>query len=275
MHGYASGLNDRKASCSHSVVVLTKNVILNLVISFLVLQTVPADRPQTTAPPSADQHFEKLLKRKLRRTRTLYQVLLKRGHESFKKRMVPLKEILEVAKTYHDQPKLSHTDLSKMASMDEIWASFKEHTSWYHSELVEAVVMLHGDDNDQKNLEEFKKVRTALVRYLGDNSDQRKKSQMILKVEEDFDQFSDERLEQVCLTLCDLLETKTCPLDVQEGCVKITMSIPAEVAEDVFPLSPAMKKAFQKAFPTLVSISCGRTTEKFEVGTASYSVVVL
>ena len=187
--------------------------------------------------------------------------------------MVPLQKIAEAAKTYHDQPKLSHTALKKLASMDEIWARFKEHTSWYNSELVEAVVMLHGDDNDLKNLEEFKKDRTALVRYLGDNSDQRKKTQMILKLEEDFNQFSDERLEQVCLTLCDLLETKTCPLDVQEGCVKITVSIPVDVAEDVFPLSPAMLKAFQKAFPTLISISCGRTVETFEVNRALVSSV--
>ena len=229
---------------------------------------MPADQPRTTAPPSTDQRFEKLFKQKLRRTRTLYQALLKRGQESFKKRMVPLPKIVEAAKIYHDQLKLSHTALNKLASMDEMWVRFKEHTSWYNSEIVEAVVMLHGDDNDKKNLEEFKKDRTNLVRYLGDNSDQGKKIQMILKLEEDFDQFSNERLEQVCLTLCDLLETTTCPLDVQEGCVKITMSIPVDVAEDVFPLSPAMVKAFQKAFPTLISISCGRIVETFEVSTA-------
>ena len=237
---------------------------------------MPADWPQITAPPSPDQLFDKkLFKRKLAATRLSYKKLLEDAQKSFKQRNVPIQKIAKAASyAYHEKPELSPEALSKM-SKDEVWASFEKHTAWYEYGVVEAEVTLHGNDSDKENLKEFKKDLTRLVNWVRDNPEHGKDAKVSLKLEEDFKQFTEEKLEQVCLTVCDLLETKTCPLDVQEGCVKITMSIPAEVAEDVFPLSPAMREAFQKAFPTLISVSCGRTTEIFEVGTASYSVVVL
>ena len=114
-------------------------------------------------------------------------------------------------------------------------------------------------------MKEFKKELAELKHFLNGSSDQRRKVTMILKLKEKFDEFSYVRLKQVCLALCFLLKTAACPLDVQEGCVKITVTIPAVVAEDVFPFSPAMSKAFKKAFPTLISVSYGRLVEIFEV----------
>lgn len=228
------------------------------------MQLVPSPRQQTPTSHSTDQHFENLFKRKLRKAKVSYSVLLKFGQESFVKRMVSVQDIAEVAKIYPDQPELSHTTLSRMKSVDEVWVTFRKHTSWYNSELVEAVVRLYGGESNQEHLKVFERDRTSFVHYLGHNSDQRKRTTMILKLEEDFNQFSKKRLEQVCLTLCDLLETNTCPLDVEEGCIKITISVSADVAENVFPLPPTLKKALQKAFPTLISISCGRTLETFE-----------
>lgn len=119
--------------------------------------------------------------------------------------------------------------------MDEVWASFKEHTFWYKCELVEAVVKLHGAKSDRRNLKEFKNELANFKPFLNGSSDQRRKVTMILKLEEDFEEFSHTGLKQVCLALCDLLETTACPLDVQEGCVKIAVTVPAVVAEDVFP----------------------------------------
>lgn len=237
-----------------------------LTIFHLLGQTIdtPPGKHATTLQ-SADQLFRKLLKRILRKTRNSYEVLLAHSQESFKKNGVTVQKIAEKAKTYDEQPEISHTVLSKMKSMSEVWACFEEHTSWYSSELVEALVRLYGDKDDQKNLEEFKNDRLKLVHYIGNNTDQSKTATLILKLEEDIKKFSVKRLEQVQLTLCELLETSTCPLDVQTGCVKITTLILAEVAKDTFPLSPAMKKAFRKAFPTLISIICGSIEETFEV----------
>ena len=229
---------------------------------------MPANRPWTTPPPSIDRRFEELFKRKLAATRLSYASLLKDAQESFKQHDVPVQGIAEAASyAYKKQPELSPIALSSMHK-NEVWASFKKHTAWYNCGVVEAVVRLHGNVQDKKNLEEFKKDRTRLVHWLQENPEHGKDAKVILKLEEEFKEFSNERLEQVCLTVCDLLETKTCPLDVQEGCVKVTMSIPVDVAEDVFPLSPAMLRSFQKTFPTLMSISCGRITETFEVSTA-------
>ena len=254
-----------------------KHVVLTLDIFILLghiadQQPVLVHKQQSTAPCIPAQRLPGVLKRKLQRQAVLYKALLEHGQKSFKRRVVPLQKIAEVARKYHDKPNFSHAALSKWASMDAVWNAFKEHTSWYNSEIVEAVITIWGDDSDKKSLKEFQEDRKNFAHFVCEDG---KEAKMVLKLDEDFKQFTEEKLEQVCLTLCDLLNTTTCPLDVQEGCVKITMSIAAEVAEDVFPLSPAMKKAFQKAFPTLISISCGRTTEIFEVGTASYSVVVL
>ena len=228
------------------------------------LEPMPAPRQQDSVhvPP---RRFEQLLGLKLRRTRMSYKVLLKQSQESFKKKMATLEPIEEVIKLYPEQPGISDR---VFGSVDEVWGSFEEHTSWYNSELVEAVIRMHGSDRDQKNLGEFKNDRSKLIRHMDSNFDQSEKITMILKLEENFNRFSDERLEQVRLTLCDVLETTTCSLDRQEGCVKVTMSIPMEVADSIFPLSPARKKAFHKVLPTLISISCGKFTTNFEVSTA-------
>lgn len=220
---------------------------------------------KNTAPQSDDQLFEKLIKWKLRKTRLSYRIFLKRCQESFKKKTVTVQQIAKEAKLYSEQPGISYTALSRLTSMDAIWASFEEHTSWCNSELVEAVVGLYGDERDQRNLEEFKSDRMKLVCHMDSTSDGSEKATMILKLEEDFNHFSPERLDQVRLTLCDLLETITCPLDKQEGCVVVTMSIAVKVAEDTFPLSPARKKAFHNSLPTLIYISCGGVTTSFDV----------
>jgi len=220
---------------------------------------MPAPSQQDNVPPIADGRFEQLFRLKLSKTRSSYEVLLKHSQESFKKKMVSVQKIEEVIKRYPEQPGISD---GVFGSVDEVWASFKKHTSWYNSEGVEAVVRLYGDDRDQKNLEEFKNDRLKLVRHMDSNSDQSEKATMILKQEENF---TDERLEQVRLTVCDLLETTTCSLDRQKSRVKLTMSIPMEMAECIFPLSPARKKDFHKALPTLISISCGKFTTNFKV----------
>jgi len=171
-----------------------------------------------------------------------------------------LKQIIEAAKTCGDQPKLSHKALR---SMDRVWAFFKEQTSWYNNSLVvEAVVRLCGSGRDKKNLTKFQGDRANLAHFLHENAKYGNVARKFLKRKR---KFSDERLEQVRLTVCDLLETTTCSLDRQKSRVKLTMSIPMEVAECIFPLSPARKKDFHKALPTLISISCGKFTTNFKV----------
>lgn len=194
---------------------------------------------------------------------------MEHAQESFKRPEISLQKVLAVAKEYPDQLKLSCTALDNLKSVDEVWDTLKqkEHTSWFNSEVVEDLVKHYGDVNDRENLREFQEDRKKLLFFMGDNEERGKKSIIVLKLEEEFQHFTEEKLKAVCMILCDLLNTTTCPLKVREGCVEITLSILAVAAEDFFPLSPAMKMAFLKAFPTLISISCGKNTETFEVST--------
>ena len=227
---------------------------------------------QTEALHSPDEHFEGLFQMQVRRSKAAYLALLEHGQKSFTERGISKQKVAEVAKIYPDQRKLSHTALSRMASMDKVWVSFKKHTSWYNSELVEAVVKIHGAESDLRNLEEFKNELSQLKPYLNGTSDHRKVTTRVLKLEEEFAKFSHKRLKQVCLALCHLLKTTVCPLNLEDGCVELTVSIPVNVAENVFPLSSMMKNAFKKALPTLISIRHGeRTVETFEVSIALYS----
>ena len=147
--------------------------------------------------------------------------------------------------------------------MGELWDAFS-HTSWYNSGMVEGVVWVLGDKDDKKYCEKYQAKKESLLRLL-DIPPLCKEAKIIIKLEEEFKYFPNERMELVRLAICDLLNCQACALDKEEGCVKITLSIPANVAEDAFPFSPSMRGAFQKVFPTMISITYENMTEKFEV----------
>ena len=100
-------------------------------------------------PHSPEEHFQDLSQRQIQWSKVAYLVALEHGKNSFTERMISKQKVAEVAKVYSDQPELSHTALSNMASMDEVWVNFKKHTSWYDSELVEAVVKVYGAESDE------------------------------------------------------------------------------------------------------------------------------
>ena len=220
-------------------------------------------------PDPATKRYKEILTRKLARAKLFYRALIKNVKESFERRMVSLKSVIEVTKCcrderYHDHPELSQAALNKMRSMDEVWDAFSRRTSWYNSEMVEGVVMLLGDKDDQKHLQEYREKQTSLLHHLN-NAERSKEAKIILKLDEEFKHFTNEMMGQVRLAICDLLDCQACALDKEEGCVKITLFIPAEVVEDAFPLSPSMRDTFKKAFPTMISITYRKMTEKFEV----------
>lgn len=186
----------------------------------------------------------------------------------------------------HKRLNLSPTALSTM-SMDDIWATIKEHAPWYNSNVVEYLIRFYGDDNDKKVVDMFEIRHDKLIKFVFGNDLRGKKATLVLKLEESIEYFNWEKHQLVHWTVCDLMNTTVCSLDAQEmvydakkttmcsprpqeGCLEITMSILAEVVQDVFPFSPDMKEAFQKAFPTLISVRCGRFTEMFKVRTAMY-----
>ena len=200
------------------------------------------------------EKFGNLTTRKLRRMQAYYSAVLKQAKESFKTRNVSVQEVTETTDRYNDQPEVAA--LKGVSTMDGVWDKFKKHTKWYNSEVVEAVIDVSGGEQDKKTLEKFWESRRSFLRHLDSNPDQQRKAQIILKLEENFEHFSDERLGQVCLTLCDLLEgTKPCLIKVEEGCVKATFAIPIDVAVKYFPLSSSMKRKFRKALPTLVRVN--------------------
>ena len=231
--------------------------------------TDASPQKHTTQPDLVRMRYKRILTRKLQRVRLFYDVLIKNGRESFMTRFVPVNEVIEAAernrdKYHYDHQNFSQATLERMSSMNEIWDAFSQHTSWYKSEMVEGVVRFLGNEADKKNLKEYLEKRESLLHHL--NSPQHSKEAAItLKLEEEFGKFTKERMELVCLAICDLLECHTCALDKEEGCVKITLSIPADVAEDAFPLSPAMRDTLQKVFPTIISVAYRDIIMPFEV----------
>ena len=222
----------------------------------------------TTQPDDAQNRYTRLLALKLRQVRLSYKVLIKNGKESFKMRDVPVSEVIEVVihnhDKYYDHRNINKAALEKMKSMDEIWDAFSQHTSWYNSEMVEAVVKLHGKETDKKHLDDYLTERKSLLHHLNIPQHSREAA-LTLKLQDNFEHFTNEKIELVRLAICDLLECQVCALDKKHGCVEITLFIPANVAENAFPLSSSMKKAFQKMFPTLISVTCRDIIEKFEV----------
>ena len=201
-----------------------------------------------------ERKFENLTKMKLRRMQTCYSAVLKHTKESFKRRNVSVQEVTETTDRYNDQPEV--TALKGVSTMDGIWAKFKRHTKWYNSDVVEAVIDVSGVEQDRKTFDKFKESRRGFLRHLDSNPDQCHKAQITLKLEESFEHFSDQRLEQVCLTLCNLLDgTKPCPINVEEGCVKATFEISIDVAKKHFPLTFSKRRKFHKALPTLVRVN--------------------
>ena len=201
------------------------------------------------------EKFEILTKRKLRRMQTCYSAVVKQIKESFKTRKVSVQKVTETTDRYNDQPEVAA--LKGVSTMDGVWENFKKHTKWYNSDVVEAVIDESGGEQDRKTLEKFRESRRSFLRHLdSSNPDQRRKAQVTLKLEENFEHFSDKRLEQVCFTICDLLDgSKVCPINVEEGCVKATFAIPIDVAVKYFPLSSSMERKFRKALPTLVRVN--------------------
>ena len=253
--GYESHRNGKNVcavmhvkSCVNSLIVLA--IYCECYLDDLENQQSKPEGLKHDAQVFEERKFENLTKRKLRRMQTCYSAVVKQVKESFKTRRVSVQEVTETTDRYHDHPEV--IALKGVSTMDGVWKEFKKHTKWYNSEVVEGVIDVLGGRQDRRNLEEFRESRRKFLRHLYSNPDQCPQAQIILKMEENFAHFSDKRLEQVRLTLCDLLDgTKPCPINVEEGCVKATFAIPIDVAMKYFPLTSSMERKFHKALPTL------------------------
>ena len=173
-----------------------------------------------------------------------------------------IKEITHDATYYPLQLK---TGMSSAQSWDDVWHYLDTYTGWENSRPIELLVKEKGNKRDEENLDEFKRTRKWLLELLKKKFNKKTK-ELVLKLDEEYDEFKDENLEVVRLRLCSLLTCHVAVLKVERGCVMITVSIPAETTEEVFPLSPAMREEFQRAFPSIISVKCGKIKERFEVG---------
>ena len=239
-------------SCVNSLIVLT--IYCGCYLDDPENQRSKPEGLKHDAQVFKEEMFQNLTKMKLRKMKMCYKAVLKHAEESFKRRNVSVQEVTETVDTYHDHPEV--TALKGVSTMDGVWEEFKKHTKWYNSEVAEGVIDVLGVKQDRRNLETFRKCLRKFLRHLDSNPDQCRRAQITLKMEENFEHFSDKRLEQVCLTLCDLSDgTKPNPINVEEGCVKATFAIPIDVAVKYFPLSSSMERKFRKALPTLVRVN--------------------
>ena len=185
------------------------------------------------------------------------------GVRSTCKSKVEYQEIKEII-----LPVINYTSLkagiSTAESRDDIWHYLDTYTGWENSRPIEVLAIKKGDDRDKENIDKFWRTRKWLLELLKKNYNERT-MELVLKLDMDYDEFKDENLEVVRLRLCSLLKCRVAVLKVERGCVMITVTIPAETAEDVFPLSPAMREEFHRAFLSIIHVTCGKIKESFAV----------
>ena len=159
----------------------------------------------------------------------------------------------------------NHPELEKglhaATSWDSAWHYIDKYTGWENSRPIEYLAALL---RDKEYLYEFQRKRKWLLELLGKHSKYDEK-ELVLKLDVDYNLFNDEKLEAVRLSLCNVLMCEVHVLKFENGCVKITVSIPSENAEEIFPLSPAKKEEFRLAFPSIISVTCGKIKESFTV----------
>ena len=173
-------------------------------------------------------------------------------------------KIKEITVPFADSPSQLEIGLSTAKSWDSVWKYLDAYTGWENSKPIEMLTMEKGSERDSQNLDEFTHKRKWLLKLLEMKYDKRTK-ELVLELDEDYDEFKGENIEVMRLQLCNLLACHVTVLKVERGCVMITVAIPAETAEDIFPLSPAMREEFRQAFPSIISVKCGKINEKFEV----------
>ena len=177
-------------------------------------------------------------------------------------------EIKDITLRVINYPLQLKTGISTAQSWDDVWHYLDKNTGWENSRPIETITAMKGSKRDKENLEEFLHMRKWLLELLENKYDKRTK-ELVLKLDQNYDEFKDENLEVVQLRLCTLLKCDVTVLKKKRGCVMITVAIPAETAEDIFPLSPAMREEFRQAFPSIMSVKCGKNEESFEVGIMS------
>ena len=175
--------------------------------------------------------------------------------------------ILSVTTSYPPQLKRG---LSTATSWDSAWYYLDKYTWWGNSRPIEVLASEKGNEKDEEYLREFIRKRMWVLKMLMKNTkyDERAR-QLVLKLDVDyneFNEFNDENIEVVRRSLNTLLYCDVDVLKVEKGCVKITVTIPSTIAEDTFPLSPTKKEKFQRAFPFIISVTCGKI-ESFAVST--------
>ena len=178
---------------------------------------------------------------------------------------VGYQEIKEITVPYADSPSQLQIGLSTAKSWDSVWKYLDAYTGWENSKPIEMLAMKKGSERDRQNLDEFTRKRKWLLELLEWKYVKRTKK-LILKLDEEYNEFKEKNLEVMRLQLCSLLSCYVTVLKMKRGCVMITVAIPAENAEDVFPFSPAMRENFQQVFPSIISVTCGKIKERFQVG---------
>ena len=169
---------------------------------------------------------------------------------------VSYQEVKKIILPVADYPSQLETGIATAQSPESVWSYLDKYKGWVNSRPIEMLATTKGNDCDKENVKEFQHKRKWLLGLLEKNYYKRTK-ELVLKLDMDYDEFKDENLEMVRLHLCSLLRCHVTVLKVERGCVEITVAIPAETAEDIFPLSPAMREEFQRAFPSIISVECG------------------
>ena len=186
------------------------------------------------------------------------------GVRSTCKSGVSYQEVKKIILPVADNPSQLKTGVATAQSSESVWSYLDKYSGWVNSRPIEMLAIKKGNDSDKENNDEFIRKRNWLLVLLKKNYNERTK-ELILKLDVDYDEFKDENLEVVQFHLCSLLACHVTVLKVERGCVKITVAIPAETAEDIFPLSPTMREEFRQAFPSIMFVKCGKNEVLFEV----------
>ena len=136
-------------------------------------------------------------------------------------------EIKEITLPVINYPSQFKTGVSTAQSWDDVWHYLDTYTGWENSRPIEMIATEKGSKRDIENLDEFTHKRKWLLQLLEEKYEEKTK-ELVLKLNDEYDEFKDEKLEVVQLRLCSLLGCRVAVLKKERGCVMITVAIPAE-----------------------------------------------
>ena len=164
-------------------------------------------------------------------------------------------------------------DLNKAEHLQQIFDIVVDQAcSWFDYEILKDLINYFGDDNDKRRFETYE---AAFKTYAEQRLPKGKKhievgsgarkgcKQLVIKIDKEWEEVSFNDLDKLRGSFASILGVRRKDLylaDVREGCIMMTLMIPEETANAVFPAKRCLGHSQMQSFREkgVISIKCGK-----------------